>query len=530
MVDFPLKYVDYSHYAFEEDLPMPEEGDISTYWTGIPSSTSFPDVPYEILEEMYVPDEDAYFQNEPDNEDPTALGRISNKEDLAAHIYSLAFIQSGNGSSLPPNVLIPDPDTGTQVEFLGISFRGKWTPRGFIAVWDDIAGSTTTTTRRIIGYEYYDCPPDYSISTAPVYDDYQEGEEYGSGSSPQADSGSADDGGLELEPIESTRRCRRPIYQTSSNTANGGLVPLVGAQILVRDTFTLSNEITNSAGYFQFRRFRVALRHHIQWERKQYSIRDGYVAQAMLRGPKIRKQLWNVAIFGGEDQIHADIHRAAHMYYYQNIAGLSSPPQNTTWRWQMKLCALEHLTFVASNHVPFRRFIGLGQIWMNVDGKDQQERIGLTFHELAHAVHWKVTPTSYNDMVWRGYIDQTSSSAVRVRNKRLIESWGVHIEITYTNEFYRRLGEPNYQYFDNRQRRTLAQEHLYTTGIFDLTDDFNQSQSFNGTPIDNAEGFSLLQLEFGLKNTDHWDEYGAKMANLGVDNPADVFQLFNNAW
>ncbi len=529
LVDYPLKYVDYSHYAFVENLPMPEETDIATYWTGIDKTISLPEVPYEVIEEMYVPDEDAYFANEPDNEEPTEYGRIDNKEDLVAHIYTLAFQQSGNQSSIPPDVLIPDPDSGLEVKFLGISFRSKWTPYGIVQLWDNIAGSTTTTHRTIIGYEYFECPDNYQIADVTTYDPYQEGEEYGAGSTAAEDTGNANDGSFDLEPIDSGRQCRRPIYQTHTTSTSGGFVPLGGAQILVRDTFTLGNAITNDAGFFQFRRFRVALRHHIQWERKQYSIRDGLIAQAMLRGPKLRKQPWFVGIAGGEDQIHADIHRAAHMMYYVNIPGLSTPPENTTWRWQMKLCALEHLNFIPSHHLPFRRFVGLGQIWMKVAGKTQEQVLGLTFHELAHAIHWKVTTSTYNDLVWRGYIDPTASQSTIRRNRRLIESYATHLEIAYTNEFYRRLGRTTHRYLGtNLQDRTINDDIYYTTGIFDLTETENQRTTSTLRPIDNAEGYSLPQLELALKNADHWDEYADRIILYGIDNPADIRELFAN--
>jgi hypothetical protein len=155
--------------------------------------------------------------------------------------------------------------------------------------------------------------------------------------------------------------------------------------------------------------------------------------------------------------------------------------------------------------------------------------LGLTFHELAHAIHWKVTTSTYNDLVWRGYIDPTASQSTIRRNRRLIESYATHLEIAYTNEFYRRLGRTTHRYLGtNLQDRTINDDIYYTTGIFDLTETENQRTTSTLRPIDNAEGYSLPQLELALKNADHWDEYADRIILYGIDNPADIRELFAN--
>jgi hypothetical protein len=422
---------------------------------------------------------------------------------------------------LPPDVKIIDEDN-IVVKFLGISFRSKWTPRGNIQLWDDLVGVTVNTTRVFLRYEYFDCPNNTYISDTVTYDSYNgDDENYGAGQSDLQKSI------IDIEPIEGVQRCRRAIYENRViGSTRGGYVPLVGAQVLIRDFFTLGNAITDSNGNFVFSRKRPAVRYHIQWERRNYSIRDNGV-QAMLRGPKMRQRDWVVRINGGEDQYHADIHRGAHMYYYENLPGLSGPPTNGFLRAQMKIAAIE--TRGASNHVPFRRFFTGSQIRMKVFGRDQDQVIGVTIHELAHSVHWKISRSSYNYLVNNGYLNATLASQARDRYKRVMETYARQIEITYMNEFYRRLGIIGpYAYRNNLQDFEVLEETVYTSAMYDLTEDFNQSLTNNLLPDDPAEGYTSLQIEMCLIGCRTWDEYRERIVNLNIDADADVRTLFNN--
>jgi hypothetical protein len=521
IVDFPLEYTDSDHYYISSKSNFPKDEEIAVYYTGIPLSTQMPPVPYEVIQMMYVPDEDPYFSNVNEEEKPTVIGRISNKFDFINHLYSIAYTNSGNTDLLPPDVKIID-DNNVVVKFLGISFRSKWTPRGNIQLWDDLVGVTVTTTRVFLRYEYFDCPNNTYISDAVTYDAYNgDDENYGAGNSDLQKSI------IDIEPIEGVQRCRRAIYETRViDSTTGGYVPLVGAQVLVRDTFTLGNAITNSNGDFVFSGKRPAVRYLIQWERKNYSIRDnGW--QAMLRGPKMRKRDWNLKINGGEDQYHADIHRGAHMYYYENLPNLSRPPTNSIWSRQMKLAAVEYNG--SSSHVPIRFLYNGSQIKLKVYGDPQDRVIGVTIHELAHAVHWKVDRSSYYNLVQDGYVNLALPQEVRDRNKRLLESYARHIEVTYMNEFYRRLGiASTYRYKNNLQNLTIIGNDIYTSGIFDLTDNINQSILDSNLPNDPAEGYSLIQLEQALIGATHWGSYRQNILDLNIDNPADVNTLFNN--
>ena len=60
------------------------------------------------------------------------------------------------------------------------------------------------------------------------------------------------------------------------------------------------------------------------------------------------------------------------------------------------------------------------------------------------------------------------------------------------------------------------------------SDDENQGVNNVLLLQDKAEEYSFIQLEDALKNADHWDEYRDRINALGIDNPADVTNLFNS--
>lgn len=110
-----------------------------------------------------------------------------------------------------------------------------------------------------------------------------------------------------------------------------------------------------------------------------------------------------------------------------------------------------------------------------------------------------------------------------------MESYATHIEITYMDEFYNRLGETLYLYEgDNKQSQGTNFNIWYTTLLYDLTDTQNQGFFNNFFPVDNAENFTVREVQEALKNATDLDDYRANLDALNKDNPADVLQLFNN--
>lgn len=523
LVDYPLSYQSADHYYMTTNTEPPAENEIPSYYTSVSLSRELPPVPYEELQLMYLPDEDFYFEGLEDEETPTIEGKIANKFDLINHIYTVAFQQSENGNLLPPDVIEID-ENNIQVKFLGISFRGKWTPSGHIEIWDEnVTRNTTSTTRVIIGYETIPCSGNTGFNEAISYE-LEDGTPTGSGSSqPSGDE-------LEIKP-DNSRVCRRPIYETRTINGTSNYIPLVGAQVLVRDTFTLGNAITNSNGDFTHSRKRPAVRYVLQWERYHYSIRDG-IWQAETGGPKMRERAWFKQIRGGEEAYHANIHRGAHMMYYENFPNLSNPASYFELDAQMKIAAVEESD--ASSHVPFRRYVLSSVIKIKTWGDPTSGVVGTTIHELGQSIHWALDRSSYNNIVWDAYIDPTLSGGLGPtanNNRRLLESWATHIELLYTREFYNRLGSTAPVYLGLLQNQTINEDIHYTTGIFDLTDNINQRfipvPNFN-LPDDPAEGYTPRQLQDALHGARSWNQYRDNIKSLNIDNPNDIDVLFAN--
>jgi hypothetical protein len=72
----------------------------------------------------------------------------------------------------------------------------------------------------------------------------------------------------------------------------GANKPVVGAQVLIRQWFTVRQGITDANGNFSTSSVRGSARYIIQWERYNYSIRNGSFFQAELRGP-VKEESWN---------------------------------------------------------------------------------------------------------------------------------------------------------------------------------------------------------------------------------------------
>ena len=134
LVDYPLSYQDADHYYISTGKSMPIEEELVSYYTSVPLDQSLPAVPYEQLQLMYLPDEDPYFDDAVENGNPTIEGVVYSKEDLINHLVSIAYVESGNGNLLPPDVIETNED-GFQSKLFGISFRSKWTPSGSVNVW-----------------------------------------------------------------------------------------------------------------------------------------------------------------------------------------------------------------------------------------------------------------------------------------------------------------------------------------------------------------------------------------------------------
>lgn len=315
--------------------------------------------------------------------------------------------------------------------------------------------------------------------------------------------------------------------------------PVVGAQVLIRQWFTVRQGITDENGNFSTASVRGSARYVLQWERYNYSIRNGSLFQAETKSATEQKDVpWNLNITGGDDKYHALIHQAAYDYYYGHRFGLISPPMNNHnysfgRQGQIKIAARETAPWgIPSSYSHIRSDLTYSlapQIHIKAWGRPSDEVYGTTIHELSHALHSVLDRSSYDNIVRDAWLDNHSS--VQNRNRRLLETWPTTVEIMMTLDRYRtKFGNPDYQYKWNKQSLTILDENHYTSGGFDMIDDFNQSVIFdNRFPVDRVNGYTLKQLEQSLIGARHWSQWRDNVKNK-YDNPTEQFvdELFNN--
>ena len=496
LADYPLDY-DFTDEYLDNRPPL-AEGEFSEYWVAVPVEKTLPkDVPYEVLEELYIPEEDPKFSSSATSSTHTERGKIQDSEDLLRHVLNEAYTLTGNEADL----IQETPQDSTARYWI---FGRKWTPSGTINIWDEAAGYTITTKRVFSHWEYYDC------------------------------GGGSDFG--EIDPILEPQKCRRAIYRNVSQRTRGKYVPLQGAQVLIRQWFTVRQGITDSRGHFRTRSIRGRARYILQWERYHYSIRSGAIGQAETRGIRTNHQQWNYNIKGGTAEYYGHIHRAALDYYYGSRFGLHSPPTNSLLKTQMKISAFT--TDGRSSHIHQRRWIHLAQIYLKVWGKPSDQVYGVTIHELAHAARWALDKTSYNDLVWDGYISDAVLNGGRVGDVRTLETWATTVEILFALSRYRdALKQPKYKYGErnglstiNFQLQTIASQNFYTSAGFDMIDNINQRSVYGSVyPLDRVSGYTAKQIEDGLRGAKGWLEWKNNI-KARSSNPTEKYldELFNN--
>lgn len=440
---------------------IPHKDSIPEYYTAVSIDKELPAVDYEVLDELYIPEQDPYFNDIKEQREYNVTGKIDNKTDLFNNLLYTAFEQTGNEEEL---MVDNPPAEGKWI------FGSKWYPSGSIRVNDDILG----------------------------------------------------------------------------------VVPVTGAQVLMRQWFTVAQGITDGNGNFSTSPVRGKAKYVIQWERYNYSIRRGSIFQAEMKGPNVKNQSWHPIIDGGDDEYHALIHQAAHDYYYGHRFGLTSPPMNNHFysfghQHQMKIAARQSAPLgIPSSYSHIRSEITFGilaQIHIKVFERKSDYVYGTTIHELSHAVHSVVDRSSYNDICLDAFL--SNHSAVRRRNRRLLETWPTTMEIMMTLDRYK--GVRGYSVYSIDNVRLTANFQLkpitdsdpekekglnsYTSGGYDMIDDINQRAFYhdNALPIDRVSGYTPKQLETSLHNARYWNQWRDNIKNQH-NNPTENYldELFAN--
>lgn len=100
---------------------------IPDYYTAISVDRPIPNVPFEVIDELYIPEQDAYFNDTYEQEKYLINYQINDKTDLFNHLIYDAFVNTGNEEEvIEPN------STPSQRWFFG----KRWRPAGTIRIWD----------------------------------------------------------------------------------------------------------------------------------------------------------------------------------------------------------------------------------------------------------------------------------------------------------------------------------------------------------------------------------------------------------
>ena len=463
LYSYPLDYEITEGSGDYRDPDVPE-GQPTYQYCAVKVDKQLPtEVESEILEELFIPDEDDDEElASSTNEKISSLG-LGTDYDSIDTLVDEALRITNNLDKIEEGV---EDTTEEESEIQSRWFfkrRSKWRPAGTIKVWDDDV--VTTSRRRVFSHwEYYDC------------------------------GGGIGRPGYDLKSL--SEQCRRAIYKYETIKSNGGYVPVEGVRVRARRWFTTHTGISNAQGRFSCSgRFRRPANYFIKWKRDDFTIRWSWLSAAKYRGPK-KTGDWNLNIKGGTQEFYATIFRAAHHYYYKDVKGLKRPPQNYSWKTKIKIRAKYKSKDVNGQHCKDCRWFGVfSRIYIYNPQKNTSDIYATTIHELAHASHWELRRGKWND----------NNLPIKVK-----ESWarGVQWELT-------RMVYPDY-----RGGVTVPN---YTQVVVDMIDAVAPLDKFDN-PIninngseklfqDNVHGYTIKQIEDVLPDTSSWNEWKNNLKN-----------------
>ena len=217
LYDYPLDHeIEASGYFYRDpktpvDQPNPQ-------YCAVKVDYVFPTgVRYEVLEELFIPDEE--------KDDPT--GRVSSSESelVQALVEEALRITNNVEQHDKKNHANARTDIPRNIS------RSRWRPKGTITVWDDNIGNTNTSRREFVEFEYYNC---------------QTGDRNG--------------------PRRLEMRCRTSVYRIVTTSESGSYVGLAGAKVRARWWFITHTGIVNPDGTYSCDgRFYGSANYSIKW-------------------------------------------------------------------------------------------------------------------------------------------------------------------------------------------------------------------------------------------------------------------------
>ena len=456
LFDYRLDY----EYSDEFLLNRPADSDsIPNYYTAVPVDKILPNVPYEILEELYIPEQDPYFADVVDVDEYEVTYNIQNKSDLfftlistvheQANTFSnVGYIRQGI-SSATEQILSHDgtPLPPPQTE-MRIVYGRRWRPVGRIRVED--------TSKQNVRY-----------------------------------------------PVEGAKVLIRQGFTITSGITNAD------------GEFSTANVRGRAKYVLQWERHHFSIRsgYFGQAETKSPNMRAQNWNCDIIKN--MDKAGWYYAtIFqAAHDYYYKDI---LGLHRPRLNTTLGSQQKIAATQNQGKSVHLNQLKLAG---VWFPHLIVL-QVWdkesESVYGTTIHELAHSAHSQMSLGAYNSLVWKAYIELeAWGGGATDKEKSA-----KRVLESWATAVEITLTNLRYQRLGVRNQQYnvvgdtnIGNEQLVPLTFDNVsttyYTPAYFDLTDNYNQNQ-YQGMPNDFVTGFTIKQVQDVVKDSKSWSEVKEK--------------------
>lgn len=298
------------------------------------------------------------------------------------------------------------------------------------------------------------------------------------------------------------------------------LVPVRGVKARAYSWFTTKEALTGTDGKFHINHnFKGHVNYSLKWERNDFEIRDKRWGQAYCNGPRYKEKSWQCDIWGNMTRMYAIIHRAAHRYYYEDNAGLRTPPKRNQMLGRLTIGAFDwDQVEPNADHAAIKRWLTFPEIRIFKPSRTCEELYSTTIHELAHSSHWELG--SNNDFFFCDLIVK--------------ESWARGVQVAIT-----RLEYPSHSVSYGRLN--------YTGVVLDMIDGFGTTNSWSwwdnskdewGSPSihksypDQVSGYTIRQIEDALKGQRTWngwrDNIKNKYTNETKNNLDAAFTFWNS--
>jgi hypothetical protein len=312
----------------------------------------------------------------------------------------------------------------------------------------------------------------------------------------------------------------------------GTYIPLQGVKVRICVfAFAKEDRITDANGQVRFDSRRRSASYSIEWEDKNWDIRDGGT-QAYYNGPR-QESWWNLNIgSGAQKSLHfSAIHRALYKYYYGNVDGLIRPSKALKVSYQTG--SDPDGDALGSTRSAIVRtwswiFSAIKIYEKNSSGGIQKTNsvFSTMIHELAHASHaCRLSKDDY---------DNTS--------KFVKESWASAVGWYLTLQEYERLGASTYdlttmgnnynvQNWPNFSKIPL----IYSPLFIDMIDDYNQWDIDDTRPNDEVSGYLISIIDQNLKTLKCYNDIETFMLNNRPSNVTNsqiytLLKLYKEKW